>query len=242
MALPKTGDSFLDQYAQDAIDSQRETGVPASVTLAQALIESNRGKSGLTVKAKNFFGIKGKGNAGSIKMRTREVNKQGQSYYIMDDFAAYHSAKDSFIDHGKFFIRNKRYAKALAVKHDAKQFAREIQKAGYATDPRYAATLISIIDKYNLTRFDELAGLPTEEEIDNLLLLPTLMLKSPMMRDAAVKSLQMRLNALMPNLKLKEDGIFGRDTDRALRVFQAVEKLKADGICGVNCWRRLMER
>ena len=155
--IPKIGDPFLDKFAADAIQSQRQTGVPSSVTLAQALIESGRGKSGLTVKALNFFGIKGTGPAGSVLMRTREVNHHGQSFFINAPFRKYHTAAESFADHGQFFIKNARYKNALAVKNDAHAFAREIQKAGYATDPHYAVVLIGIIDKFNLTRLDEIA-------------------------------------------------------------------------------------
>lgn len=155
--LPKTGDAFLDKFAAAAIESQQQTGVPASVTLAQALLESGRGKSGLTIKALNFFGIKGTGPAGSVLMRTREVNPHGQVFFINAPFRKYHTAAESFADHGQFFIKNPRYKKALAVKNDAHAFAREIQKAGYATDPHYAKVIIGIIDKHGLTRFDEIA-------------------------------------------------------------------------------------
>ncbi len=81
----------------------------------------------------------------------------------------------------------------------------------------------------------------TEEE-QNLTLLPTLMLKSPMMRDSAVKSLQIRLNNLMPSLKLAEDGIYGTETAEGVRTFQKSEKLRVDGVVGPIVWRRLMEK
>jgi flagellum-specific peptidoglycan hydrolase FlgJ len=154
--LPKTGDAFIDAYADEAVNSQILTGIPASVTLAQALIESNRGKSGLTQKALNFFGIKGRGPAGSVQMRTREV-VNGRSVYVMADFRAYRNAMESFIDHGQFFLRNKRYATALKHLNDGKRFAAEIHKAGYATDPNYTKTLHRVIDQYGLLRFDEIA-------------------------------------------------------------------------------------
>lgn len=154
--LPTTGDPFIDSIRDAAIASQRETGVPASVTIAQALIESGRGKSGLTQLAKNYFGIKGDGPAGHVLMTTREV-VQGKTIFIKAPFRAYHTAAESFIDHGRFFIQNQRYHQAMLVANDAHQFAREIQKAGYATDPNYAQTLIAVIDKYDLTRFDAIA-------------------------------------------------------------------------------------
>lgn len=153
--LPTTGDAFIDSIRDAAIASQRETGVPASVTIAQALIESGRGKSGLTQLAKNYFGIKGDGPAGHVTMKTREV-AHGKTIFIQAPFRAYHTAAESFIDHGRFFM-SPRYHQAMMVAHDAHQFAREIQKAGYATDPNYAKVLISVIDKFDLTRFDAIA-------------------------------------------------------------------------------------
>lgn len=154
--LPKTGNSFIDSVSKAAIQSQRATGVPASVTIAQALIESGSGKSGLTQKANNYFGIKGTGPAGSIKLPTREVIN-GRSVTVKADFRAYNNAAESFTDHGKFFQQNSRYSKALQHTDDAHRFAQEIQKAGYATDPNYAKTINSVIDKYNLTKFDQIA-------------------------------------------------------------------------------------
>ncbi len=164
--LPKTGDPFLDSVAADAIKSQRETGVPASVTLAQALIESNRGKSGLSRNAHNYFGIKGTGPAGSVIMPTREV-VNGRNIMINAPFRKYNSAAESFADHGRFFIQNKRYRIAMQNTGDARRFAQEIQRAGYATDPNYAAVLIQIIDRYNLTRFDQIArsAAPTPQPV-----------------------------------------------------------------------------
>lgn len=160
-ALPKTGDSFIDAYADEAINAQILTGVPASVTLAQALIESGRGKSGLTQKAFNFFGIKGTGPAGSVTMRTREVVR-GRPIFIDAPFRKYRNAMESFIDHGQLFFRVKVYRNALKYLSDGKRFAQEIARAGYATDPNYAQVLTGVIDRYQLLRFDEIARQRTE--------------------------------------------------------------------------------
>ncbi len=154
--IPKTGNAFIDSVAKAAIQSQRQTGVPASVTIAQAALESGFGKSGLTQRANNYFGIKGSGPAGSIKLPTREVYG-GRSVTVNANFRAYNNAAESFADHGRFFQENSRYSKALQHTDDAHRFAQEIQKAGYATDPNYAKSLNSLIDRYNLTRFDKIA-------------------------------------------------------------------------------------
>jgi peptidoglycan hydrolase-like protein with peptidoglycan-binding domain len=153
--LPKTGNAFLDRVAADAIRSQRQTGVPASVTLAQAALESGWGKSGLSTKANNFFGIKGEGPAGHVLMPTKEF-LNGKWVTVNAKFRKYDSPQGSFADHGKFLRENRRYANAFKHTDNAAQFAREIHKAGYATDPAYADKLISIINKYGLERFDKI--------------------------------------------------------------------------------------
>ena len=155
VTLPKTGDAFLDRIAADAIKSQRNTGVPASVTMAQALLESDRGRSGLSTKANNFFGIKGEGPAGHVTMPTKE-HLNGRWVTVNANFRKYNSPSESFDDHGKFLRKNSRYANAFNHTGDAKQFAREIHKAGYATDPKYSDKLISIMKDYGLERFDQI--------------------------------------------------------------------------------------
>jgi flagellum-specific peptidoglycan hydrolase FlgJ len=150
---PKTGNAFLDKYGAAAMRSMQSTGVPASVTLAQAILESGWGRSGLTRKAFNFFGIKGTGPAGSVTVRTREV-VNGRSIYINAAFKAYHNAAESFADHGKMLRRLSRYAPCFRNRNNPEQFCRELQKAGYATDPHYASALINIIHQYGLARFD----------------------------------------------------------------------------------------
>ncbi|HEX8697518.1 MAG TPA: glucosaminidase domain-containing protein [Myxococcaceae bacterium] len=154
--LPKTGDAFLDRIAAEAIKSQRNTGVPASVTMAQALLESDRGRSGLSKNANNFFGIKGTGPAGSVTLPTQEVYN-GRTVTVNAKFRKYDSPSQSFDDHGKFLLKNSRYKPAFNHTGDGKQFAREIHKAGYATDPKYSDKLIKIMNEYGLERFDKIA-------------------------------------------------------------------------------------
>jgi flagellum-specific peptidoglycan hydrolase FlgJ len=154
--LPRTGNAFMDRIAADAVASQRRTGVPASVTMAQAALESNWGKSGLSTRANNFFGIKGQGPEGSVTMRTREVF-HGQSTYVNAPFRAYSSPSQSFDDHGRFLTDNRRYGTAMQHTDDPHRFAQEIARAGYATDPQYASKLSGMINKYGLERFDRAA-------------------------------------------------------------------------------------
>ena len=140
---------FVGKLAQSAMAA---TGVPASVTVAQAIVESGWGKHAIG-SAKNLFGIKGRGLLGSVRAQTREyVN--GRYVTVEAEFAKYDSYEQSVTEHARFFLRNRRYARALAVRTDPDAFAREIAKAGYATAPNYADALIKLMRDNNLYRFD----------------------------------------------------------------------------------------
>ncbi len=155
-----THPQFIEFVAKGARDAMKTTHVPASVTVAQAIVETGWGRHTIG-DAKNLFGIKGEGPAGSETRPTREVI-HGQSVTMPQPFRKYNSFAESILDHANFFVVNKRYAKALSVANDpnsdnvsrANNFAVEIQRAGYATDPNYAATLIGIMKRFDLYRFD----------------------------------------------------------------------------------------
>jgi flagellum-specific peptidoglycan hydrolase FlgJ len=150
-------EQFIASIGEAAVESADATGVPASVTIAQAILESYWGSSRLAREANNFFGIKAQtrgGSAGSIWFDVWEVIG-GRNIMQSQAFRAYNSIADSFVDHGRFFVENGRYAGAMAVKDDPRQFAREVNRAGYATDPSYASKLIGLMDRYDLYRFDD---------------------------------------------------------------------------------------
>ena len=147
---------FIADVAAAAQTSQQETGVPASVTLAQAMLESDLGRSALAQEAKNYFGIKASGSpgpAGVVYMDTREVIG-GASVTVRAPFRAYNTVAESFTDHGLYLRDTPRYAEAMKHTDDPRLFARLIQQAGYATDPQYAAKLIRLMDTYNLYQYD----------------------------------------------------------------------------------------
>jgi flagellum-specific peptidoglycan hydrolase FlgJ len=159
--LPVLGNTpqeqFIASIGEAAIVSHERTGVPASVTISQAILESFWGSSRLAREGNNYFGIKAQtrtGSAGVIWFDVWEVIG-GRNVMQRQPFRAYNSIADSFVDHGRFFLENGRYAAAMAARGDAKQFAREIARGGYATDPAYASKLIALMDRYNLYRFDE---------------------------------------------------------------------------------------
>jgi hypothetical protein len=141
--------AFVGSRAQTAMAA---TGVPASVTVAQAIVETGWGKHTIGA-AKNLFGIKGKGPAGSVRAPTREF-RNGAWVTIEADFAKYDSFAQSIEEHARLFLKHKRYAAALKVKDDVDSFAHAIQKAGYATAPDYADQLIKLMKTHNLYRFD----------------------------------------------------------------------------------------
>lgn len=160
-AMPVLGgtpqEQFIGSIAEAAVESADQTGVPASVTIAQAILESYWGSSRLAREANNFFGIKAQtkpGPAGSVRFDVWEVIG-GRNIMQSQAFRAYNTIAESFVDHGLFLVDNGRYAAAMAARQDPKQFAREINRAGYATDPSYASKLIGLMDRYDLYRYDD---------------------------------------------------------------------------------------
>jgi flagellum-specific peptidoglycan hydrolase FlgJ len=143
-------------YARGARESQRKSGVPASVTIAQAILESDWGRSRLATEAKNLFGIKAFGRPGTAGIYTAPTWEVygGQNTTVLAAFRAYNTLEDSIEDHGNWFHDNSRYWPALAVKDDPRAFARAIHAAGYATDPAYAPKLIALMDRFNLYQYD----------------------------------------------------------------------------------------
>lgn len=139
---------YIDQYKDIAIEQMLHWKVPASITLAQGLLESGAGQSELTRKGNNHFGIKCHG-------------WEGPKIYHDDDarnecFRAYTSAYDSFEDHSQFLAGSQRYRSLFSLKTtDYKGWAKGLKAAGYATNPKYAQTLIDIIQLYRLYEYDK---------------------------------------------------------------------------------------
>ena len=136
--------------------SQQLTGVPASVALAQAILESDWGRSRLARDAKNLFGIKAHSRAGTAGVYTAGTWEVlgGVSVIAREPFKAYQTVADSIVDHGHWFHDQPRYHGALELRGDPRAFARAIAEAGYATDPDYAAKLIALMDRFDLYAYD----------------------------------------------------------------------------------------
>jgi LysM repeat protein len=144
----QTYQQYIDQYKDVAIKQMKEYKIPASIILAQGLLESAAGTSELTRKGNNHFGIKCHGWT-------------GRSVYHDDDmrnecFRAYDSAYESFVDHSKFLTGRQRYSSLFQLDiTDYKGWAHGLKAAGYATNPKYASQLINIIQLYKLYEYDK---------------------------------------------------------------------------------------
>lgn len=141
---------YIREYAPIAVLEMVEYKIPASITLAQGILESGNGRSQLALKSKNHFGIK------------CHRGWKGERVYHDDDakgecFRKYKYVQTSYKDHSKFLSGRKRYASLFKLrKTDYKGWARGLKKAGYATDRKYPKKLIKIIEDYKLYEFDKL--------------------------------------------------------------------------------------
>jgi flagellum-specific peptidoglycan hydrolase FlgJ len=140
---------YVRKYAPLAVLEMHEYKIPASITLAQGILESGNGRSGLATKSNNHFGIK------------CHTGWKGEKVYHDDDekgecFRKYKYVRTSYKDHSKFLTGRKRYEKLFKLrKSDYKGWAKGLKKAGYATDKKYPKKLIKIIETYKLYEFDK---------------------------------------------------------------------------------------
>jgi flagellum-specific peptidoglycan hydrolase FlgJ len=149
---PSSQQAFINAVAPGAMAAQQQWGVPASVTIAQAIEESAWGNSGLAASYHNLFGIKGSGPAGSVMLPTQEF-QNGQWVTVDAPFRAYHNMAESISDHAQLLATSGYYTHAMADRHSADAFAGDLTGV-YATDPHYGSNLISIMRLYNLYRYD----------------------------------------------------------------------------------------
>jgi LysM repeat protein/uncharacterized FlgJ-related protein len=140
--------SYIEDFKGVAIEEMNKYGIPASITLAQGIIESGSGNSSLAKFANNHFGIK------------CTSDWKGKGYYKDDDkkddcFRVYKDARESYRDHSEF-LKRKRYSALFELdKNDYRNWALGLKAAGYATNPKYPDMLINVIDKYKLYQFDQ---------------------------------------------------------------------------------------
>ena len=145
----KQYENYIKKYRELAVEEMKKYHIPASITLAQGLLESGAGQSTLARKSNNHFGIKC-GSDWRGKTVSHDDDARGEC------FRAYKHPKESYEDHSKFLAGRSRYASLFKLKiTDYKGWARGLKKAGYATNPRYADQLIGIIELYELHKYDE---------------------------------------------------------------------------------------
>jgi len=142
-------EAYISKYSNIAIQEMNRYNIPASITLAQGILESGNGESRLATEGNNHFGIK------------CHRNWNGETIIEDDDekgecFRKYSNAADSYRDHSLFLTERGRYSFLFEYNiTDYKKWAKGLKKAGYATNPKYPKLLIDLIERYNLARFDE---------------------------------------------------------------------------------------
>ena len=153
---------YIEAYSQIAVDEMNRSGIPASITLAQGILESGNGLSELAKKSNNHFGIKCHGTW------------TGEKVYHDDDakgecFRAYKEVRHSYKDHSDFLVRGSRYEFLFELDPtDYKGWAKGLKKAGYATAPDYADKLIRIIEESDLQQFDKTTYTPMVDYQDTV--------------------------------------------------------------------------
>lgn len=157
--MASAAQQYVDTYAEAAMEQQRRHGIPASVTLAQGILESGNGRSQLSRECNNHFGIKA----------SRAWLAAGGAFGLYNDdrpnekFCKYASVSDSYEHHSLVLKQSDRYADCFQLEPtDYKGWCRGLQAAGYATDRQYANSLISVIERMDLDKYDRMAGTQTD--------------------------------------------------------------------------------
>lgn len=142
---PSNAVSYVEQYKRIAVAESIRTGIPASIKLAQGILESGYGSSTLAKKSNNHFGIKcGSGWSG------KTVQYKGSCYRV------FKNGNDAYKEHSYFLVKGTRYKDLFKLKrNDYKGWAKGLRKAGYATNPKYPSILIELIERYKLYNYDK---------------------------------------------------------------------------------------
>ena len=257
---------FIAKLVGPAQQNERATGIPASVAIGMAALETGWGRSKMasayTVDAglptekvyqvNTLFNIKCTSTVspyqtGCVPVRTAEYKPDGTAYYIVDNFRTYKNWGDSILDYGRLLTTASRYAKAFDYKLYPDQFVTEVRKGGYATDPKYADLVISIMKSYNLYQYNlngAGAGFPpgvgTGGDVGSTAFtvgsdLPAYVSGS---KGDGVRILQLLLNA--NGAKLDADGIFGDQSKAAVSAFQSKNGISATGAMNDKTWNKLL--
>ena len=256
-------ETFIAKLVPAAQDNERKTGIPASVAIGMAALETGWGRSSMagkyttdpgTAAAKVYdvntlFNIKCTATVspyqtGCVPVKTAEYRQDGTQYFVVAKFRTYASWGDSLLDYGRLLTGASRYAKAFDFKQYPDQFVTEVHKGGYATDPAYAKTVISIMGKYGLYRYNVgggQPGLPSGLGAANQTTasFPALTTGS---RGSSVVTLQRLLVERGAARSLVADGVFGAKTKAAVVAFQKSSGLSATGVLDDATWKVLLPK
>lgn len=219
---------FINSLICGAQETQKQFGIFASVTIAQAIWETGWGKSSLVRTDNNLFGIKEKGNHGVTISRGTWATDDG-GYY-----AHYNSLKDCMYDHGYFLKNNSRYPlHGVFTASDGYQQIERIMEAGYASNA-YEDGAKSIMKQYNLTQYDNVQAIEITGSYNDLVAITKMHGDSiPVVRKGDrgdfVRWIQLRVGASV-------DGIFGQETETKVCEYQWRKGLVTDGIVGTKTW------
>lgn len=148
-------ETYIDQYKDLAIIEMQRVGVPASIKLAQAILESQSGQSLFALQSKNHFGLKCKDFWRGNMYLQFDDDRDESGELIQSCFRSYEDVINSYVDHSNFLKYSPNYIQLFSLEStDYTAWANGLQRSGYATDKNYAKKLISIIERHNLTRFD----------------------------------------------------------------------------------------
>ena len=198
-----SSEDYIHKFHKMAIVEMQAYGIPASITLAQGILESGNGNSELSVKSRNHFGIK------------CHKGWTGKKVYHDDDeeqecFRKYKKVSDSYRDHSEFLKTRDRYSDLFTYKiTDYKAWATGLKKAGYATHPEYATKLISLIERYDLAQYDTVSKFVKRK------------VNKPKRRDR--KEIFKSLNGLKYVLSLPGDDFDQIATEQSLWLWQLLE-------------------
>ncbi len=152
-----TQESYIATWQEEAVQQMEKYGIPASITLAQGILESGNGVSQLAQRSNNHFGIKCH-STWTGKRTYHDDDEKGECFRVYDD------AKQSYEDHSQFLLRD-RYARLFELEStDYKGWAKGLKSCGYATNPKYANLLITLIERHNLHQLDVPGGTWAGEE------------------------------------------------------------------------------
>lgn len=150
--------NYINNYKDIAVEEMHRTGIPASIKLAQGLLESDWGRSDLATTANNHFGIKCGGRWDGKTFYKKDDDKDDRGRLIESCFRSFSSPMESYMAHSDFLTDPKKeYRYGFLFEYESTDYiswAKGLKKSGYATDPNYPKKLITIIEKYNLSRFD----------------------------------------------------------------------------------------